>query len=119
MLASVGLPRDAVYICNVLKCLPPDNRNPERDEVEHCAPYLRRQIELIAPRVLFAVGKFSAQTLAGTEASIGRLRGQVHAYQGIPLVASYHPAFLLRSPQWTRAAWQDLQLLRPVLDESH
>ena len=116
MLLSIGLPRESVYICNVLKCRPPNNRDPQRDEVEACTGYLRRQLDLIAPRALLAVGKFAAQTLTGSDASIGRLRGRVHEYMGVPVIATYHPAFLLRSPQWTRAAWQDLQFLREVLD---
>ncbi len=116
MLMSIGLRRADVYICNVLKCRPPDNRNPMADEVATCSEYLHGQLEIIAPRVLLAVGKFAAQTLTERDVSIGRLRGAVHAYRGIPLVASYHPAYLLRSPNMTAAAWQDLQLLRQVLD---
>ncbi len=116
MLLSIGLPRAAVYICNVLKCRPPQNRDPQRDEVETCSAYLHRQLDLIAPRVLLAVGRFAAQMLTGSDASIGKIRGRVHEYRGTPLVATYHPAFLLRSPHWTRAAWQDLQLVREVLD---
>lgn len=116
LLLSAGFPRERVYICNVLKCRPPNNRDPQRDEVECCSTHLRRQLEAIAPRVLLAVGKFAAQTLSGSEASIGKLRGRVHTYHGTPLVATYHPAFLLRSPQWTRAAWQDIQLVREVLE---
>lgn len=116
LLLSVGFPRESVYICNVLKCRPPQNRDPQRDEMEACTGYLHRQLELIEPRVLLAVGKFAAQTLTGSDASIGRLRGRVHEYMGIPVVATYHPAYLLRSPDRTRAAWQDLQFMREVLD---
>jgi uracil-DNA glycosylase len=118
LLLSVGFDREAVYICNVLKCRPPNNRDPRPDEVASCTAYLHGQLEAIAPRALLAVGKFSAQTLSESEQSIGRLRGQVHSYRGIPVVATYHPAYLLRSPQATRKTWQDLQLLRQVLDES-
>jgi DNA polymerase len=117
LLMSVGFPRAAVYICNVLKCRPPDNRNPLPDEVAACASHLHGQLESIAPKVLLAVGKFSAQLLAGSEDSIGRLRGRILSYRGTPLVVTYHPAYLLRSPQMTRVAWQDFQLLRTVLDE--
>jgi uracil-DNA glycosylase family 4 len=117
LLLSVGFDRESVYICNVLKCRPPNNRNPLPDEVATCAPYLHGQLEGIQPKVLLAVGKFAAQALSGTEDSIGRLRGRVHEYRGIPLVATYHPAYLLRSPQATRKTWQDLQLMRRVLDE--
>ena len=117
LLMSVGLPRNTVYICNVLKCRPPENRNPLPDEVAACASHLHGQLEAIAPRVLLAVGKFSAQLLAGGDGSIARLRGRIHAYRGVPLIVTYHPAYLLRSPQMIRVAWQDFQLLRTVLDE--
>lgn len=118
MLASAGFPRSEVYICNVLKCRPPNNRNPLPEEVSPCTTnFLHGQLEAIAPRVLLAVGKFAAQALLDSQESIGRLRGSVHAYRGTPLVVTYHPAYLLRSPQMTRAAWQDFQLVRRVLDE--
>ncbi|MGH7446156.1 MAG: uracil-DNA glycosylase [Longimicrobiales bacterium] len=118
LLASAGFPRAEVYICNVLKCRPPENRNPLPTEVSPCTTnFLHGQVEAIAPRVLLAVGKFAAQALLETEESIGRLRGRVHEYRGIPLVVTYHPAYLLRSPQLTRTAWQDFQLVRRVLDE--
>ena len=117
LLACVDLSRrDSVYICNVLKCRPPGNRNPLPDEIEACSPFLRRQIELVAPRALLAVGTFAAQLLTGEQKTLGRLRGEVHAYQGVPLIVTYHPAALLRNPRWTRAVWDDLQLLRQVLD---
>jgi DNA polymerase len=117
LLLSVGFEREQVYICNVLKCRPPRNRDPRPEEVATCSPYLHGQLDTIQPRVLLAVGKFAAQMLTGTESSIGRLRGAVHEYRGIPVVATYHPAYLLRSPQATRKTWQDLQLMRQVLDE--
>jgi DNA polymerase len=117
LLLAVGFDRERVYICNVLKCRPPNNRNPLPDEVETCAPYLHGQLDAIGPKVLLAVGKFAAQTLTGSEESIGRLRGRVHTYRGIPVVTTYHPAYLLRSPHATRRTWQDLQLMRQVLDE--
>lgn len=116
-LDSVGFSRESVYICNVLKCRPPGNRNPAPDEIAACAPYLRRQLELVSPRALLAVGTFPAQTLLGTSESIGRLRGRVHEYRGIPLVATYHPAAVLRNGGWTRPVWEDLQRLRAVVDE--
>jgi DNA polymerase len=118
LLATVGLSRrESVYICNVIKCRPPGNRNPLPDEIEACSPYLRRQIELIAPEALLAVGSFAAQLLTGSEkTALGRLRGDVHSYQGVPLVVTYHPAALLRNPKWTRAFWDDLQLLRNIMD---
>ena len=118
LLLSVGFDRESVYICNVLKCRPPNNRNPLPDEVEQCSDWLHGQLEAIRPKVLLAVGKFAGQTLTGTESPIGRLRGQVHSFRGIPVVATYHPAYLLRTPSATRKTWQDFQLMRQVLDES-
>lgn len=117
MLASVDLSRDRnAYICNVLKCRPPGNRNPLPEEIEACAPYLRRQLELVSPEVLLAVGTFAAQWLTGRSEALGKLRGEVHSYGGVPVVVTYHPAALLRNPGWTRAAWDDLQLLRTIAD---
>ena len=116
LLESVGFPRERVYICNVLKCRPPGNRDPEPNEVHECSPWLKRQIELIQPRVLLAVGRFAAQTLTGSDAPMARLRGKVHAYEGIPLVATYHPSYLLRTPGDVRKCWEDLQLLRRTFD---
>ncbi|MBW3552478.1 MAG: uracil-DNA glycosylase [Gemmatimonadetes bacterium] len=117
LLLAAGFPRDRVYICNVLKCRPPSNRDPQADEVASCSPWLHRQLELIRPKVLLAVGKFAGQMLSGSESSISRLRGVVHSYRDIPVVATYHPAYLLRSPHATRGTWQDFQLMRRVLDE--
>jgi uracil-DNA glycosylase len=121
LLLSVGLSRrDSVYICNVIKCRPPGNRNPQAAEIQACAPYLRRQIELVKPEVILAVGTFAGQLLSGKEETLGRLRGQVFRYEGIPLVVTYHPAALLRNSGWTRPTWEDLQLLRRVMDgEEH
>jgi DNA polymerase len=119
LLATVDLSREeSVYICNVIKCRPPGNRNPLPDEIACCAPYLRKQLELVRPRALLAVGNFAAQLLVGRSEPLGKLRGRVYAYDGTPLVVTYHPAALLRSPSWTRPTWEDLQLLRRVLDES-
>ncbi len=115
LLLSVGFPRESVYICNVLKCRPPGNRDPEPDEVEACSAYLYRQVELVAPKAILAVGTFSAQTLLGSRDPISRLRGRVHRFRGIDLVPTYHPAALLRNRGWIRPAWEDLQLLRTVL----
>jgi DNA polymerase len=119
MLASVDLSRrDSVYICNVIKCRPPGNRNPQGDEIAACAPYLRRQIELVRPRAILAVGTFAAQLLTTTQNALGKLRGSVYSYEGVPLVVTYHPAALLRNPGWSRPTWDDLQLLRQVLDDA-
>lgn len=115
LLASGGFERERVYICNVLKCRPPGNRNPQPDEVEACSPYLLRQVELIRPRAVIAFGTFAAQTLLGTRESIGRLRGRAHDFRGVPLVATYHPAALLRNSAWVRPTWEDVQRLRDLL----
>lgn len=116
LLLSAGFRREEVYICNVLKCRPPGNRDPRPEEIRTCAPYLRRQIELVAPRTIVALGRFAAQTLLETDASLTRLRGIEHQYRGIPVLVTYHPAALLRNPAWTRAAWEDLQRLRRIYD---
>lgn len=116
MLTTVGLRRDEVYICNVLKCRPPQNRNPHPEEIAACAPFLLRQIDLIDPGVIVAFGSFAAQTLLGTRDSIGRLRGRTHLYGRYPLVVTYHPAASLRNPGWKRPTWEDLQIARRVLD---
>jgi DNA polymerase len=122
MLRAIGLARDAadgrdaVFIANVIKCRPPGNRNPEPDEIAQCAPILRRQIELVRPQLLLALGRFAAQTLTGSTEPIGRLRQQRLQYQGIPLVVSYHPAYLLRAPHDKAKAWADLCLALDVLD---
>lgn len=114
-LASVGCPRESVYICNVLKCRPPANRNPRPEEIEACGGFLLRQVELVDPAVILAVGTFPAQTLLASDEPIGRLRGRVHDYRGRPLVPTYHPAAVLRNPSWIRPVWEDLQRLRQVL----
>ena len=116
ILAAIDLPREQVYICNVLKHRPPGNRNPLPQEVTACSPYLIRQIELIRPKVILALGTFAAQTLLDTKTSIGKLRGQVHRYYGVPLVVTYHPAALLRNPGWKRPTWEDVQLARRILE---
>ena len=118
LLATIDLSREeSVYICNVIKCRPPENRNPRPDEIAACAPFLRQQITLVRPEVILAVGAFAAQLLSGAERPLGKLRGEVYAYEGTPLVVTYHPAVLLRNPGWTRSTWDDLQLLRKVLDD--
>lgn len=117
MLKGIGFARTDVYIANILKCRPPQNRDPKPDEQRTCAPFLDRQIELLQPRVILAVGRISAQWLLESDAPIGRLRGRVHAYgdSQIPVVVTYHPAYLLRSPQAKSKSWQDLLLVREVL----
>ena len=116
MLRGIGLAREQVFIANVLKCRPPNNRDPAPAEVAQCLPYLERQIALLGPRIMLAVGRIAAQNLLATDTPIGKLRGQVHRFgaTGIPLVVTYHPAYLLRSPTEKRRAWEDLKLARRV-----
>jgi DNA polymerase len=110
MLAAIGLPRQQVYIANILKCRPPGNRDPRPEEVLSCQAFLTRQIELLSPRIILAVGRISAQTLLGTDLPLGRLRGRWLEFgpQAIPLRVTYHPAYLLRSPDQKARAWEDL-----------
>jgi DNA polymerase len=114
---GMKLRRDEVYICNVLKCRPPDNRNPSPEEVAQCEPYLLRQIELIRPKVICALGKFAAQTLLKTEDSVGRMRGKWHDYHGIPLRVTYHPSYLLRKPEDKKFCWEDVQEIMKRLEK--
>jgi uracil-DNA glycosylase family 4 len=118
ILAAIQLGREDVFICNVLKHRPPGNRNPRPEEVMACSPYLVRQIELIRPKAIIALGTFAAQTLLDTKLSIGKLRGQIHRYFGVPLIVTYHPAALLRNPSWKRPTWEDVQLARRILDSA-
>lgn len=109
MLAAIALKRGAnVYIANIVKCRPPGNRNPQQEEAQACSAYLQRQIELIRPKLIIALGKVAAVNLLGRDASIASLRGQVHAYRGIPLIVTYHPAYLLRTLSDKAKAWEDL-----------
>jgi DNA polymerase len=118
MLKSIGLKRgDKVYIANVVKSHPPENRNPYTNEIAACFPYLRRQIEMIQPKLIVTLGKIASDTLLGREATIASLRGKVHAYQGIPLIATYHPAYLLRTPQDKARAWEDLCLAKQTMQD--
>jgi len=114
MLLAIGLPREQVFIANVLKSRPPDNRDPKPDEVAACLPYLMRQIALLRPRLMLAVGRIAAQNLLATDMALGRLRGQVHHFGELntPLIVTYHPAYLLRSPADKRKAWEDLKFAR-------
>jgi DNA polymerase len=115
MIEAMKFQREDVYICNVLKCRPPGNRNPEPDEIAACSPFLRRQVEAIAPQVIVALGTFAAQTLIDTREPISRLRGRFHDYFGTPLMPTFHPSFLLRSPEKKREAWSDLQQVMKLL----
>jgi DNA polymerase len=110
MLRAIGFRRERVFIANILKCRPPKNRDPQPDEAAACEGYLKRQIALIRPKIILAVGRIAAQNLLKTTTPIGKLRGSVHDYQGVPLVVTYHPAYLLRSPLEKRNAFDDLRL---------
>ena len=118
IIEAIELKRDDVYIANVIKCRPPQNRNPEPDEVEQCEPFLFQQIDAIKPRVIVALGKFGAQTLLRTQDPISRLRGRVFDYRGSKLVPTFHPAYLLRNPPAKREVWEDMKLVRQLLSDA-
>jgi uracil-DNA glycosylase len=117
MIEAMGYSRDDVYIANVIKCRPPENRNPEPDEVAACEPFLFRQVELIKPTVIVALGTFAAQTLLKTQESISRLRGRTYTYGNARLIPTFHPAYLLRSPDRKRDTWEDLKRAKALLEE--
>jgi len=117
ILFAMGMRRDEVYICNVEKCRPPANRDPSPEEIEACEPYLKRQLAAIRPQVIVALGKFAAQTLLREETPISRLRGKWQTYEGIPLMPTYHPAYLLRNPAEKRAVWEDMKQVMARLRE--
>jgi len=111
IIKAMGLERKDVYICNILKCRPPGNRNPLPEEIRLCEPFLKKQLRLIAPQVICALGSFAAKTLLRTETPITVLRGRFHSYEGIPLMPTYHPAYLLRNPSAKKQVWDDIQLI--------
>ena len=115
IIVAMGLKREEVYICNILKCRPPGNRNPRPEEIAACEPFLIRQLEAIRPRVICALGSFAAHTLLKSEAPITVLRGRFHSYQGIPLMPTYHPAYLLRNPGAKKQVWEDVRTIMKVL----
>jgi len=115
---GMKIPREDVYICNVLKCRPPGNATPNPEQIAQCEPYLRKQIALLRPRVIIALGKTAAQTLLKSEDSMGRMRGTWHEYEGIPLRATYHPSYLLRKPEDKRLVWEDIKEVLRFLSES-
>lgn len=115
MIIAMGYERSGVYICNLLKCRPPENRNPSPQEIAQCSPFLLRQVEAVAPKAIVALGAFAAQTLLGSSEPINRLRGRFHDYHGIPLMPTFHPAYLLRSPEKKRETWADLQQVMKLL----
>ncbi len=117
IIEAIGLKRSDVYIANVLKCRPPGNRNPMPEEIALCMPYLLKQIEIIKPKVLCALGTFAAQTLLNTKAPVGTLRGKFHDYKGIPMMVTFHPAYLLRNPNDKAKVWEDMKKVRDLLGE--
>ena len=116
IIKAIGLTRDQVYICNIIKCRPPGNRNPEPDEVETCSPFLRRQLQAIKPEFVCALGKFAAQTILETTEPISRLRGRMYDYMGLRVIPTYHPAYLLRNTNKKRDVWEDMKLLMEAMD---
>jgi DNA polymerase len=115
IIKAMGFERSEVYICNVLKCRPPGNRNPQPEEIEECHPFLLRQLKAVAPAAIVCLGTFAAQTLLQTKAPISKLRGHFHDYHGIPLMPTFHPAFLLRNPAMKREVWEDMQQVMGLL----
>jgi DNA polymerase len=116
ILRAIGLTREEVFICNVVKCRPPQNRKPLQDEMAACRPYLEAQIGLIRPAVIVAMGATAAEALLGVRQSLASLRSKVHSYRGIPLVVTYHPAALLRNPNWKKPTWDDVRIARQLVD---
>ena len=116
ILDAIEVPRDSVYITNIVKCRPPQNRKPLPDEIAACIPYLHRELEIIRPKVILALGSTAAEALLGVRKSLGELRNKVHTYNGIPLVVTYHPAALLRNPNWKKPTWDDVRIVRQLLD---
>jgi len=117
ILEAIRFKREEVYICNILKCRPPGNRKPAPEEVDQCIPYLRKQIALVRPKLILCLGLTAAENLLQTNESLGKLRGRVLQYEGTPLMVTYHPAALLRNPNWKRPAWEDVQAARKLHDE--
>jgi DNA polymerase len=118
MLAAIGLSRSQVYICNVIKCRPPNNRDPSPDEIATCSPFLDRQVRSVEPRVILTLGRFAGQVLTGTDLGMQKLRTAVRSYREIPVVATFHPAYLLRNPAAKRDSWADLRQVRALLRSS-
>ena len=115
ILAAIDLPREQVFICNVVKCRPPENRKPTPDEIKACVPYLHRQLEIIRPAVILAMGGTAAESLLDTRQSLGALRNKMHEFRGIPLIVTYHPAALLRNPNWKKPTWDDVRIARQLV----
>ena len=118
ILEAINFSREDVYICNILKSRPPNNRNPLPFEIQQCEPYLIKQLEIIKPKFILALGTFASQTLLQTKEPLGKLRGRFHMYNGIKMMVTYHPAALLRNPHWKKPTWEDVQMLRDEYDKS-
>jgi len=118
MLATIGLARDQVYICNVIKCRPPQNRDPLPDEIASCSPFLHRQIRAVEPKVIMTLGRFAATTVVGVDGTLAELRKRLGSWNGVPIVPTYHPSYLLRTPHMKRAAWEDLLVVRRLLRDT-
>ncbi len=118
MLNAIGLKREEVFIANVLKCRPPNNRDPQPEEIEQCEPYLLKQIDLISPKIIVALGRFASASLLKTKSALGNLRGEIHSYNNLPLIVTYHPAALLRNPTLKRQAWEDLKTIQSYIKKS-
>ncbi len=119
ILSAIKFSREEVYIANIIKSRPPNNRNPEPDEIQACLPYLIRQIELIRPKIILALGKVAANTLLGNSHTMNALRGKLHRWRNIDVIVTYHPAALLRNPSWKKLCWEDVQMLRRLYDEKY
>ena len=117
IIEAVGMKREDVYICNILKCRPPNNREPLPSEMELCSPYLSKQIELVKPQFIICLGRTAAQWLLQTNENLNTLRTRIHDYHGVKLIVTYHPAALLRNPNWKRPAWDDMKMFRKMYDE--
>jgi len=119
IIEAVGMKREEVYICNILKCRPPNNRDPLPSEMETCSPYLLKQIELVNPKFIICLGRISAQWLLRTNESLSALRGRAHQFRGSALIVTYHPAALLRNPAWKRPAWEDMKMFKELYENSN
>ncbi len=117
ILEAIGFKRQEVFICNILKCRPPNNRDPLASEVEQCEPYLHRQIEILQPKIILALGRIAGQTLLRTNDTLTTMRSRIHTYRGVPLMVTFHPAAILRNPNWKRPTWEDVQKFRRLYDE--
>jgi uracil-DNA glycosylase family 4 len=117
ILKAIDLPRERVFICNIVKCRPPGNRTPVQEEIDKCVPYLYRQLEIIGPKVILAMGGTAAQTLLHTKQALGPLRNKIHSFRGLPLVVTYHPAALLRNPNWKKPTWDDVRIARQLVGQ--